>query len=104
MFLIPLTVAFLLGIAVASRLDLPLFAWAWLLILPITYFLVWRRDPQIRRVVFLLFAFMLGALRFAFVHQPPDETALAHYNDRATSSACSWWRSARRSAGATTRP
>ncbi|HEY6043224.1 MAG TPA: ComEC/Rec2 family competence protein, partial [Anaerolineae bacterium] len=81
MFLIPLTVAFLLGIAIASRFDLPLFAWAWLLLLPIAYFLVWRRDAQIRAFVILLFAFMLGALRFAFADQPPGENALAHYND-----------------------
>ena len=79
--LVYLALAFAAGIAVASLLVLPMAVWLWWLLLPIGLFLVWRRDPALRRMHLCLFVFLLAAIRYTAALPHFDDHSLATYND-----------------------
>ena len=79
--LVYLALAFAAGIAVASLLVLPMAVWLWWLLLPIGLFLVWRRDPALRRMHLCLLVFLLAALRYTAALPYFDDHSLATYND-----------------------
>ena len=76
--------AFAAGIAIAAQFNLPLSVWLGWLILPLGLFLIWRRDPLLRRVHLCLLVFLLAALRYTAALPHFDDQSLATYNDHGT--------------------
>ncbi len=81
MLLVYFAAAWALGIAVASVISLPIGVWVWWLILPIGLFVIWRRDPLLRRAHLCLLVFLLAAIRYTLALPQFDERALANLND-----------------------
>ncbi len=76
--------AWLLGIYLASVLQVPT-ELIWLAaVLPVAVVILWRRERPIRLASACCLALLLGALRFTISAAPQDfdEGYLAHYNDR----------------------
>src|SRR5512147_370551 len=80
--LIPVALAFLLGVGAGRALDQPVALWAWVLLWPFALLSLRWRDLPARRALLIVLAFLLGALRYAWAVQPPDAAALVHWNDR----------------------
>jgi len=81
--LIPYTIAWLIGIWIASRIALPNLALGFVAVVAIAgIILVWR-TPKPRWAFVLALAAMLGALRFNFAQPHFNQTSLATYNDQA---------------------
>jgi len=79
--LIPFTIAWLIGIWLASRVALPTLALGVVTIVAVVdIILSWRAKP--RWVFILALAAILGALRYNSVQPHFDQTTLATYNDQ----------------------
>jgi len=81
MILAYLGIAWLLGIYLASVLQVPT-ELIWLAaILPAALVILWRRERPVRLASTYCLALLLGALRFSVSISQFDEHSLAHYND-----------------------
>ena len=81
--LVPITVAWLIGIWLASRIALPSPALGVAIIVAVVgIVLTWRRSPKPRWVLVLTLAATLGALRYNLAQPRFDQTSLATYNDQ----------------------
>src|SRR5919109_3764554 len=83
MLLVYLTLAWTIGIAVASAISLPIQIWLLWLVLPVGFFVVWRHDALLRTLHLCLLVFLLGAIRYVIALPPSEwkDTDLAFYND-----------------------
>ncbi len=82
MLLAYFAVAFAAGIAVARAVTLPLSVWVWWLALPLGLFIIWWRDPLLRRAHLCLLVFLLAAIRLTAALPQFDARSLAAFNDR----------------------
>ncbi len=80
--LIPFTLAWLIGIWLASRLVLPSIVLGFLAGVAILCIILWRRAPGLRWTFVLALAVILGALRFNLAQPHFDQTSLATHNDQ----------------------
>src|SRR5512136_924535 len=80
--LIPFTIAWLIGIWLASRLALPTVALGVATGVAILGVILWRRARGPRWVFVLALAAILGALRYNLAQPHLDQTSLATYNDQ----------------------
>src|SRR5512136_1632593 len=80
--LIPFTIAWLIGIWLASRLALPTVALGVATGVAILGVILWRRARGPRWVFVLALAAILGALRYNLAQPHFDQTSLATYNDQ----------------------
>ena len=81
--LIPFTLAWLVGIWLASRIALPVVALGFAAGVAILGIIIWRRAPRPRWLFVLALAAVLGALRYNLAQPHFDQTSLATYNDQA---------------------
>lgn len=82
MLLVYLAIAWSAGNAFALLLPLAPEVWGVWLLLPLGLLLIWRKDPQLRRVHLCLLFLLLGALRYTLALPHLDENSLASLNDR----------------------
>jgi hypothetical protein len=80
--LIPFTLAWLIGIWLASRVALPTVALGVVTIVAVVGIILTWRAPKLRWVFILALAAMLGALRYNSIQPHFDQTTLATYNDQ----------------------
>ena len=80
--LIPFTLAWLIGIWIASRLALPTVALGFAIGVVIASIILTWRVPKPRWIFVLALAAILGALRFDPAQPDLDQTSLATYNDQ----------------------
>jgi len=80
--LIPITLAWLIGIWLASRLALPTLALGVATVIAVVGIILTRRVPRPRWLFVLALAAMLGALRYNLAQPRFDSTSLATYNDQ----------------------
>jgi competence protein ComEC len=80
--LIPFTIAWLIGIWLASRVDVPSIALGLAAGLAVVGAILWRRVLGLRWAFILALAAMLGALRYNLARPHFDQTSLASYNDQ----------------------
>jgi competence protein ComEC len=80
--LIPFTLAWLIGLWIASRVALPTIALGFAAVVVIVGIILTWRAPKLRWVFVLALAAILGALRFNSVQPHFDQTTLATYNDQ----------------------
>ena len=80
--LIPFTVAWLIGIWLASRIALPTVALGVATGVAILGVILWRSARGPRWIFILAFAATLGALRYNLAQPHFDQTSLATYNDQ----------------------
>lgn len=82
--LIPCTLAWLIGIWLASRLAVPTVALGFAAVVAIVGIILTWRAPRPRWVFVLTLAAVLGAIRFNLAQPHFDQTTLATYNDQAS--------------------
>jgi competence protein ComEC len=82
MLLTWLSVAWMAGIYLASRLELPLALWGLVALLPLCVAWLWRRVPRVRLVALCGLFLCLGAVRYVAALPRFDERSVATYNDR----------------------
>ena len=80
--LIPFTLAWLVGIWLASRIALPTVVLGFAAGVAILSVIIWRRAPKPRWGFILALAAMLGVLHFNLSQPHFDSTSLATYNDQ----------------------
>ena len=80
--LIPFTLAWLIGIWVASRIAAPNVVLSVAAGAAIVAIFLARRAPKLRWVFILVLAATLGALRYNLAQPRFDQTTLATYNDQ----------------------
>jgi hydrogenase/urease accessory protein HupE len=80
--LIPFTLAWLLGLWLASRIALPALALGVATIVAAAGIILTWRAPKPRWAFVLALAAMLGALRYNLAQPQFDQTSLATYNDQ----------------------
>ncbi len=80
--LIPFTIAWLIGIWLASRIALPTLALGVATIVAVVGIILTWRAPKPRWFFALALAAILGALRFNLAQPHFDQTTLATYNDQ----------------------
>ena len=80
--LIPFTLAWLIGVWLASRLALPTIVLGFAAEVAILGVILSWRAPRPRWVFVLVLAAVLGALRFNLAQPHFDQTSLATYNDQ----------------------
>ena len=80
--LIPVTVAWLIGIWLASCIALPSVALGLAASAALLGVILWRRAPKPRWFFVLVLAAILGALRYNLAQPRFDRTTLATYNDQ----------------------
>ena len=80
--LIPITLAWLIGIWCASRIMLPSVALGFAAVVTIVGIILAWRAPKSRWIFILTLAVILGALRFNIAQSHFDQTTLATYNDQ----------------------
>lgn len=80
--LIPFTLAWLIGIWLASRVALPSLVLGFVAGVALLGVVLWRRAPRPRWIFVLALAAMLGALRHNSVQPHFDQTTLATCNDQ----------------------
>src|SRR5574340_759850 len=80
--LIPFTIAWLIGIWLASRAALPSVALGIAAGVAIVSIILTRRAPKPRWIFVLVLAATLGALRYNLAQPHFDQTSLATYNDQ----------------------
>ncbi len=80
--LIPFTLAWLVGIWIASRIVVPTVALGAAIGVAILGIILTRRSPKPRWIFVLALAAILGALRFNLAQLHFDQTLLATYNDQ----------------------
>jgi len=80
--LIPFTLAWLMGIWLASRIALPTVALGFAAGVAILGLILWRHARGPRWLFVLALAAMLGALRYNLAQPHFDQTTLATYNDQ----------------------
>jgi competence protein ComEC len=81
--LIPITLAWLVGIWLASHIAVPFVALGLAAGVAILGVIIWRRAPKPRWFFVLALAAVLGALRYNLAQPHFDQTSLATYNDQA---------------------
>jgi competence protein ComEC len=81
--LIPITVAWLIGIWLASHVALPTLAFDVAAGVALLGVILWRHAPRSRWAFILALAAMLGALRYNLAQPHFDQSSLATYNDQA---------------------
>jgi len=79
--LIPITLAWLIGIWLASRLALPTLALGAAAGVALLGVVIWRRTQKPRWLFVLALAAILGALRYNLAQPHFDSATLATYND-----------------------
>ena len=79
---IPFTLAWLIGIWLASRIAMPSIALGFAVGVAIVGIILWWRAPKPRWVFALALAAMLGTLRYKLAQPRFDQTSLATYNDQ----------------------
>jgi len=80
--LIPITLAWLIGIWIASRVTLPALALGIATVVAVVGIILTWRVPRPRWVLVLVLAAILGALRYNLAQPHFDQTSLATYNDQ----------------------
>jgi predicted membrane metal-binding protein len=80
--LIPITIAWLVGIWLASRIALPTLALGVATIITFVGIVVTWRVRKLRWILVLALAAILGALRYNFAQPHFDQASLAMYNDQ----------------------
>ncbi len=80
--LIYLSTAWMLGIYVASRLNLPLAMWALAALFSASVAWFWRQTPRLRWAALCGLFACLGSMRYALALPRLDEHSVATYNDR----------------------
>jgi hypothetical protein len=83
--LISFTLAWLIGIWLASHIAFPTVALGCAAVATIMGIIVWRHTPQPRWLFVLTLAAILGALRYDLAQPHFDQTTLATYNDQSQS-------------------
>ena len=79
---IPFTLAWLIGIWLASRIALPTVALGVAAVVAVVGIILTWRVPRPRWMFILALAAMLGALRYNLAQPHFDQTSLATYNDQ----------------------
>jgi predicted membrane metal-binding protein len=74
------------GILVASVLKLPTMLWLFLLLLPLGYLLLFWRNSLLRKWHFVLFFFVLGALRYQIAQPNELDQQLSQFNEQGRAS------------------
>jgi competence protein ComEC len=82
MLLTWLSVAWMAGIYLASRIELPLVLWGLVALLPLCVAWLWRRAPRVRLAALCGLFLCLGAARYVAALPRFDERSVATYNDR----------------------
>src|SRR5512136_1911696 len=80
--LIPLTIAWLIGLWLASRIAVPSVALGIAAGVAVVGIVLTWRAPRLRWLVVLALAAILGAFRYNLAQPHFDQTSLATYNDR----------------------
>ena len=76
MTLITLSTAWLIGIAAAHYVDLPLALIGLLAVLPLAGFVLWREDPKVRQIAACGLFLLLGSVRYTL--SLPDLSGPGH--------------------------
>ena len=85
MGLIYLSIAWMVGIYLASRLLLPIPLWCIGTALPLAIAWLWRRQMRVRLAALIVFFALLGAIRYALAVPHFDESSVAAHNNRGQS-------------------
>ncbi|MFN2157242.1 MAG: ComEC/Rec2 family competence protein [Anaerolineae bacterium] len=81
MVLIWVSISWMLGIWVASRLETPLASWGILSLLPLSIAWMWRQTPRVRRAAVCGLFFCLGGLRYVLALPRVDKDSIVVHND-----------------------
>ena len=85
MSLIYFSVAWMVGIYVASQWALPLAMWGLAALVPASVAWVWRRDARARLAALCGLFMLLGAMRYVVALPRFDERSVSTYNDQGSS-------------------
>ena len=77
-----LSVAWMAGIYLASRIALPVAMWGLVSLLPLSVVWLWRREPRVRLAALCVLFAVLGGLRYSAALARPGEDDVSAYNDQ----------------------